>query len=459
MIYRHSNMPYDNSVTAFTPQYWANESIALLLENMVAVNLVHRDFEPIVANMGDTVNTRKPADLVAYRKTNADNVTVQDVSATNVAVKLDQHLHTSFLIKDGEESKAMKSLVEEYLRPAMISQARFLDKVVLGQWAQFYGYSGGRLGNLSGNVVSSIVDTRRQLNINKVPEQDRNLIWTPNSEAEALKTADFVNAEKSGDAGTALRTASLGNLFGFNNFMCQNMSSIGTNMDTVTGAVNNAAGYAAGVTTMTVDGLSAAITAGTFFKVAGDDTPHRVVSTTGGSTPTAIVFTPALKRAVVDNAVITIYDPGAVNNSGGYAADYAKTIAFDGMTNGVQVGAMVSFGSSSTTALYTVVDATSTTITLDRPLEAAIADDATLNVCPAGEYNFAFQKNAIALVTRPLALPKQGTGALSAVANFNGLSIRAVITYDGNKQGHLVTLDMLFGVKVLDPLLGAVMFG
>jgi hypothetical protein len=33
------------------------------------------------------------------------------------------------------------------------------------------------------------------------------------------------------------------------------------------------------------------------------------------------------------------------------------------------------------------------------------------------------------------------------------------MTYDGNKQGMLVTLDTLLGVKVLDKNLGAIMFG
>ena len=61
------------------------------------------------------------------------------------------------------------------------------------------------------------------------------------------------------------------------------------------------------------------------------------------------------------------------------------------------------------------------------------------------------------LAIRPLALPRAGAGAISGLANYNNLSIRTVITYDGNKQGHLVTLDFLAGIKVLDTDLGAVM--
>jgi hypothetical protein len=61
------------------------------------------------------------------------------------------------------------------------------------------------------------------------------------------------------------------------------------------------------------------------------------------------------------------------------------------------------------------------------------------------------------LVIRPLNLPRAGTGALAAVQNFGGATMRTTITYDGTKQGHLVTMDFLAGIKVLDPDLAAVM--
>src|SRR5262245_8124150 len=90
---------YDDFPTAFIPQLWANESIAILEESMVIGNLVHRDFENVIASYGDTVNTRRPGEFKAKRKTAADNVTVQQNTATNVPVVLNQHLHTSFIIK------------------------------------------------------------------------------------------------------------------------------------------------------------------------------------------------------------------------------------------------------------------------------------------------------------------------------------------------------------------------
>jgi len=447
-----------NSIDPFIPELWAQESVLILQEYMIAANLVHRDFQPLVANFGDVVNTRKPSEFVAYRKTNDDNVTIQDASATNIAVPLDQHAHVSFLIKDGEQSKSFKDLVQEYMVPAMLAEARIIDQTVLGQWPQFYANRAGYLGLLSStNGPNYILDTRHKMNVNKAYVNNRNLIVTSQTETQLLKNELFISAEKVGDQGTALREASLGRKLGFDIYMCQNQSYVNSGNTVKTGAVNNASGYAAGTTTITVDGFTGAVTTGGFLSLGGRVYRISNHTETLGNT-TSIVLTAGLDEAVADNDVIVAYTPGAVNNSGGYAAGYSKAITVDGFTVAPQVGQMVAFGTAS--ALYTVIgQPTTTSIMLDRPLDASIADDAIVAISPAGSYNFAFHRNALALVVRPLALPAPGTGARSGVVNDGGISIRATITYNGEKQGHLVTLDMLYGVKVLDVNLGAVMLG
>lgn len=448
---------YDNSIDAFIPEQWANESIALLTERMMAASLVHRDFEPLFAKYGDVVNTRQPADLEAYRKTNADDVTVQDVSATNVAVPLDQHIHTSFLIKDGEETRSFKSLVDEYLRPAAIALARKIDRVVLGQYAQFVHNHGGTLGGLSNsNAVDYITETREVMNVNLAHDDGRNLVLTPSSETKVLQNATFHQADRLGDQGTALREASLGRKFGFDTWMAQNMRSI-TGSNPGVGAVDNADGYPIGTTVLTVDGFGASeVVPGNWVSIAGR--PYHV-SATDNATATELTLEYGLTRAVVNDAVIGVGDAGAVNFVAGYAAGYAKTITVNGFSAGdIKVGMFLTFGT--TNDRYTVIKTNgSTTIELDRPLAAGVAHAATVNLCPVGDYNFAFHRNAMTLAIRPLALPRAGAGAISGLANFNNLSIRTVITYDGEKQGHLVTLDFLAGIKTLDTDLGAVMLG
>jgi hypothetical protein len=197
----------------------------------------------------------------------------------------------------------------------------------------------------------------------------------------------------------------------------------------VTGAINNASGYTVGTKTFTVDGLSAAITAGTWISIAGDNTPLQVVSTVGGATPTSITTVQGIKTAVVDNAVVTLWAVGKVNNAANYAANWPKPIIYDTFTLDPQVGQGLTFGTGTSGAIYGIikVDTVNKTIELDRPLEAAISDNDNINLLPAGSYNWAFHRNAITLACRPLAL--------------------------------LVTCDLLLGIKLLDVNLGSIMLG
>ena len=92
---------FDNDNTAFIPELWASEGLAILQENMVIANLVHRDFENEIRQFGDVVNTRRPGTFQIRRKQDGTTLQGQDATATNVKVPLDQWFYTSFTIKDG----------------------------------------------------------------------------------------------------------------------------------------------------------------------------------------------------------------------------------------------------------------------------------------------------------------------------------------------------------------------
>lgn len=442
----------DNSIDAFIPEQWANESIAILIENMVAANLVHRDFEMEFQKFGDTVNTRKPREFSAKRKGVNDAVTVQAAAADNVAVVLNQHVHVSFLIKDGEESKSFKDLITEYLHPAAIAMARSVDQIVLGQVYQFLENSAGTLGGLTTtNGPQYITNTRKVMNNNKVPMDGRNLVITSNTEATLLQNSIFIQANTVGDMGGAMAEASLGRKFGYDLWLDQNMSSI-PSQALIGTTVLNAGNITAGSTALTT--ASTQVVAGSWVSING--IPYHVVA----SSATTITLEYGLRENVLGTEAVKPYGQAQINQDvspTGYAVGWTKEILIDTLTgNGPSVGQLVTFGIDTTR--YTIIETDgSTSILLDRPLDVALTAEEVVNLGPSGDYNFAFHRNAVSLVIRPLAMPRAGTGALSGLANFNGVAMRTVITYDGNAQGHLVTLDFLAGIKVLDSHLGAVM--
>ncbi|HPT70884.1 MAG TPA: P22 phage major capsid protein family protein [Candidatus Cloacimonadota bacterium] len=452
---------YDNSVDALIPEKWALEGLVLLQENMVLGNLVNRNYKNEIADYGQVVNIDKPAAFTAKRKGTNDDVTVQNANATTQPVALNQHLHTTFLIRDSQMTMAFKDLVAYFLRPAIQSIASGADKAIAGFIPQFIANNAGNLDGLTGNnSVSNILSIRKKMNDNKVPLMGRNFLTTTATEATLLGLELFTAADKVGDQGTALREASLGRKLGFDFFMGQNTPYVQTGLTqrVLGGEINNASGYAIGSTTLVVDGFSAAILAGSFLTIEGSMYPYVVSSTVGGATPTQIVLVSGLRDAVVDNADIVIYTPVRVDLGAGYADGYVKEIHIDGFTSSPQIGQILR---SAAGEIYTIMEISNNTgteadVLLNRPLAGALADDAILGVGPGGSYNFAFTRDALALVNRPLALP-MGNLAVASVQEDNGLSLRVTITYDGVKQGHLVTVDMLMGVAVLDAAQGAVL--
>ena len=449
---------FDTDNRAYVPEVWAAESLMVLEENMVLSKLVHRDFENEIASYGDVVNTRRPGEFEMKRKGANDDITVQAATADKVQVKLNQLLHTSFLLRDEEMSKSFKDLVPEFLAPAVRSIARGVDQILAVQCYQFPATTVGKLGTAL--TKSTIVGANTAMNKNKVPVGPgvRNMILTPSAEGDLLNVADFTKVNEADDAGEALRYANLGRKFGFDFYMDQNMPSIAAQTAATTGAVNLSAGYAAGTTSMAIDGHSDTLLAGQWFTVAGDMTPQVIVTATGTPT-TVITFAPGLRYAVANNAVISVIDSGAVNLSAGYAASYISTLAMDNFTAAPAVGQLISLGSGASRNDYgAILTPTTTAIDLDRELAAAVANDAIIGKGPSGEYSMALHRNAIALVTRPLVTAPPAAGAMQAVASYGGLSVRVSMAYDPYKQGMLITVDMLAGVKLLDANLGCLIY-
>lgn len=471
MNYLHSKavfVGFDNSLDAWNPELWAQESLAILEENMVVGNLVHRDFSDELASAGDVVNTRRPGEYTAKRKGANDDVTVQNSTAENVAVALDQHIHTSFTIKDQEQDYSFQDLIRVYLQPAALSVARKVDRILMNQAYQFLGNGVGHLDGLSSaNVKRTILELGQTMDENKAYPDGRNLVIAPRTKTDVLELDLFNAADKRGDDGTALRMASLGELLGFNVMMAQNTPFV-LAAASATDADELASNASAGDTTISVDS-GAAFAVGEYIYFDSDAAPYRI---TGIATNDLTLNRPLrydLPAATEDIHSVTtgLVDLAGHSGVSAYPAGYDKEIKVDG-TGVPHVGQLVSFNTAGTPNValageYGIVDvridSSDYYIELDRGLETAIADGDVVGYGPQGAYNFAFHRNCLAMVMRPLSPPRPGAGALSAVASYNGLAMRVTISYEGRGQGHLVTLDVLFGTKQLDENLGAVMYG
>ena len=455
---------FANDNDALIPELWAREALRTLRSNMVMGNLVNRDFDEMVKNYGDVVNTSRPADFTGKRKTDSDDVDNQDADSPNIQVPLDQHLHVSFTIKDGEMTKALPNLVERYLEPAARELAEKVDQILAGQVVRLQTYFEGRLGEMSSaNADDFVIDANTRLDINKVPKAGRNMVLNPRAQKQCLKADLFVSTEKRGDAGTALRTASLGTVYGLDSFMDQNVPYVALASAQYTAGDTDNAEVAGSLLIETDIAAAADIEAGCFFTVEGSGEPLIISSI--ANDPIDLVPTVALKTAVGASSTVNVYRIGEVDLTAGYAAGWAKYVVCDGHTanKGPQAGQMVAFGTGAARHTYCIIDVivdstTQSQILLDRPLAAALADGDSVYYGPAGGMNLAFHKDALTLVSRPLVTVPADTGARSFVASYDGLSMRVTMQYDGKAQGMRVTFDLLCGVAILDARLACALW-
>lgn len=65
----------------------------------------------------------------------------------------------------------------------------------------------------------------------------------------------------------------------------------------------------------------------------------------------------------------------------------------------------------------------------------------------------AFHRNAITLVTRRLEDPPSDLGVRSSVMSMNGVGMRAMVSYQHTKLRYVVSIDILYGYKILDAVL------
>lgn len=452
---------YANDNDALIPELWANESLAILEENMVMANLVHRDFSPLVASFGDVVNTRRPSEFSTKRKAQADAVVSQDATSTNVQVPLNQHVYVTFTIKDEEASLSFKELITYYLAPAAMQMARSVDRILCGQVPRFFANAAGKLAGMSSsNAKDWILETREIMNVNKAYPNGRNLAISPQAETEMLKTELFIAANQRGDTGTALEEARLGRVLGFDTFMDQNVNYRNlADADTLT--LNHATGAAAGATGNIAITASSAVTDGCFAWFTGDQQPQVISAHTG--TTTGITLVDAYKYAVSANAVGYAFEPAVAGAT--YAIGYDKGITLNTITANKLpvVGQLLATGTGASRKTYTIIEVdsvntTSAIVWLDRPLEVAVTAADEVFPGPHGSMCMAFHRDAVALVSRPLALPASTLGVQAAVGSYNDLAMRVAMQYDISNQGTIVTLDMLCGVALLDANLGAVLY-
>lgn len=395
-----------NTLGNYNPEFYAQEALFQLFKALGMAGRVHRGAEQerngAGNQKGDTINLKRPTKFTAAEHVVGAGSTTQDVVGENVAIQLNNHQEVKYKLTDRELAYTTEQIITDHITPAAYALADKID-----QDLHALGSRVGPKAFVSGSASSAfITGPRKVLRNNEVPMDPGMVHYLVDSGMEAafLDLGIFHEARITGEGANnaALMNGSLGQRFGVEVFASQNadvdvsaLSSTATASDASgdeVGAVNNASGYEANISTIAVDGFtgSETVQVGDTFTIAGDTTVYTLTAaTTFSSGAGNLTFYPALRRNTADNSVVTFANLNAIEEA-------------------------------------------------------------------AHLRNLMFHRNAFALAFAPLPMTGDGRGAEMATVTdeVTGLSVRARMWYEGATGSNFVALDALYGTQVLDPMLG-----
>jgi hypothetical protein len=179
----------------------AVDALPALMGNLVMGNLVNRDFEPTLAQAGDTVNVPIPPTLVANNIAEGGTVQTQNPNLGNAQIVLNTHAEATFLVPDVTKVLAVPDLMKLYMQPAMVALAEKIETDLLNLYASFTANT--PVGTAGTALTEAVVDAAETaLFQTKVPASEPKYLVVDAASYSALRQIPrFSEFDKAGDAG------------------------------------------------------------------------------------------------------------------------------------------------------------------------------------------------------------------------------------------------------------------
>ncbi len=206
----------------------AAEALPALMGNLIMGNLVNRDYEPVLAHAGDTVNVPIPPALVANNIAEGGTVTPQNPNLGNAQIVLNTHAEATFQIPDVTKALAFPGLLKAYMQPAVIAIAERVEHDLLGLYSQFTANT--PVGTAGTPVTEATIDSAETaLFAAMVPSSvSKYLVVDSNTYSQIRQIPRFSEYYSAGEAGLkALVEGNVGKMKDFFIFRSQFVSITG----------------------------------------------------------------------------------------------------------------------------------------------------------------------------------------------------------------------------------------
>ena len=190
----------------------AMEALPDLMGNLVMGNLVNRDYQPTLAQGGDTVSVP---------------------SLGNAQIVLNTHAEATFQVPDATKALLFRHLLKLYMQPAMVALAERIETDLLNTYALFT--ANNAVGTVGSPITEAVVDAAEtQLFQSKVPASEpKYLVVDANTYAQLRQIERFSEYQTAGEAGLrALVDGTVGKIKDFFVFRSQFVAKTGSPVNT-----------------------------------------------------------------------------------------------------------------------------------------------------------------------------------------------------------------------------------
>jgi hypothetical protein len=207
----------------------AADALPALMGNLVMGNLVNRDFEPVLAQAGDTVNVPIPPTLVANNISEGGSVVTQNPNLGNASIVLNTHAEATFQIPDVTKILAVPDLLRLYMQPAVAALAEKIESDLLATYTQFTANSPVGTGGTA--ISEAAIDSAETalFNAKVPPSAAKYLVVSGDAYSQLRQIARFSEYHTAGEAGLrALIDGSVGKIKDFFVFRSQFIAKTGS---------------------------------------------------------------------------------------------------------------------------------------------------------------------------------------------------------------------------------------
>lgn len=308
-----------NTLTQVTPKLLAQGLLAL---RQVAIlpQLVNMGYNSLAGERGSTIDIPIPSAITVQAVAAANTPpSTADVAPTVVSIPLNKWYEAPFYLTDQEVMTVMDGTIPMQASEAIKSLANQVNNDIFALYKSVYGYNGTAGTTPLASNANDIATTRKILDLQLAPVDDRRFMLDPTANANALSLTAFQYVNQGGND-SVMRKGQIGERLGFDFYMSQLVPTHTAGTITTGLIVKAATAFAIGVSTITATTAAStgacALVVGDIILIAGDTQTYVVTAAAtqaSAATDVTITISPPLKVAKVGSEAITVKASHTVN--------------------------------------------------------------------------------------------------------------------------------------------------